>query len=580
MKIPFLPSSSPAVRLFLPLALASALEAFAGDGSRVYWVSPTGAAAWAAAESATPLQDAACTSLPTATTNVTAGDTVFLRGGTYNSGLIIRGKNGTLAARISFLAYNDEVPVLKNTTNFVVTGRYNGLYFSECKYIRVVGIQFFRVSGDYLFELGRSSSHNEFSHCLFDGGGSFAVVNIWKGNTAGPDSDSCTHNWLHHCVFRNTGTIKGDPVDDLGGMQIGIYMGGAGFEQVSGNNTIEYCTFSSGGHHNLETYTKYNVIRNNYFHFEGSMPNNSGFTPLYGPDVNGKWGNRNIQIYDGNSSDGMFNLLEGNRFGHSGPPPDDDGGDGMTIAAPKNIIRYNFIFNSLNNGVLFKTGGGSFADNNKFYNNTVYKSGRFHNTGPQWQGYSFRWYGSYVRTGNSIINNIFNTHGGLSDLNTNSGNNTIQNNWLTSDGDPKFVDPNVDDPSNVTLPNLNIAPDSPVIDRGTHLTTAQGAGTASTSLVVQDALFFQDGTWGSSLSTVHADWIAVGTISNVVQISAINYNTNTLTLAVPMTWSNAAKIWLSGNSNGDTLLRSNAPDIGAGADRGPLPSPPSILRIH
>ena len=61
----------------------------------------------------------------------------------------------------------------------------------------------------------------------------------------------------------------------------------------------------------------------------------------------------------------------------------------------------------------------------------------------------------------------------------------------------------------------------------------------NTTLVVADAMYFQDGTWGSDLArgvTFFPDWIAIGTVTNTVQISSINYATNTITLASPMTW--------------------------------------------
>ena len=63
------------------------------------------------------------------------------------------------------------------------------------------------------------------------------------------------------------------------------------------------------------TFTKYNVIRNNFFHLEGCLLKRFRSFPAYGPDSNGLWGNRNFSLYDGYDSDGIFNLIEGNRFG-------------------------------------------------------------------------------------------------------------------------------------------------------------------------------------------------------------------------------------------------------------------------
>jgi hypothetical protein len=56
---------------------------------------------------------------------------------------------------------------------------------------------------------------------------------------------------------------------------------------------------------------------------------------------------------------------------------------------------------------------------------------------------------------------------------------------------------------------------SPAINAGTHLTTVAVADSGSgTSLVVEDAYYFQDGFNGM----VDADFIAVGTVGNTVQI--------------------------------------------------------------
>ncbi|MEO0249212.1 MAG: hypothetical protein ABIN58_06640, partial [candidate division WOR-3 bacterium] len=104
----------------------------------------------------------------------------------------------------------------------------------------------------------------------------------------------------------------------------------------------------------------------------------------------------------------------------------------------------------------------------------------------------------------------------------------------------------------------------------------------STTLVVDDALYFQDGTWGSALAGHQADWIAIGTVGNVVQIQSINYSTNTIILASPMTWSDRANIWLYKKSDGKRVLYGSAPDYGAHefeTPEGGAPAPPGGLRV-
>ena len=413
-----------AFSIFLTI-LATFFIAQAGLAA-TYYVSPDGTAAWSLCTS----MYSPC-SLATANANAVAGDVVVLRGGQYSMHIFPAHSGTSVNSRITYQAYAGETPIIANTTEAYGT-YYHGITLGGRAYIKVDGVTVNAKgvpSGKYRpLMITHGGSYNEIVNCTIDGNGS-AEIQIWDGVSSVPDTGTpCVHNWIHNSTIRNTGSVGAD-CNDNGGMQIGV----PAYDKNSGNNTIENNVFYGGGHHNLETFTKYNVIRNNYFHHEGSMASPGGCP--YGPDTNGKYGNRNIQIYDGYAEDGKYNLIEGNRFGHAGPPPDDDGGDGLTITAPKNIIRYNAIFNSLNNGVLFKTGYNSLADYNRFYNNTIYKSGRYKNAGDLWQGANFRWYGGYVRVGNVIKNNILNTYGGASewmhgDVNIDV-NNTATNNFCS-----------------------------------------------------------------------------------------------------------------------------------------------------
>jgi hypothetical protein len=75
----------------------------------IYWVSPAGQSAWAGCRSDAPLNGTAACSIGTANTNASAGDTVYLRGGTYSENIFIAPTNsGTATSRITFRAYNDE----------------------------------------------------------------------------------------------------------------------------------------------------------------------------------------------------------------------------------------------------------------------------------------------------------------------------------------------------------------------------------------------------------------------------------------------------------------------------------------
>lgn len=109
----------------------------------------------------------------------------------------------------------------------------------------------------------------------------------------------------------------------------------------------------------------------------------------------------------------------------------------------------------------------------------------------------------------------------------------------------------------VSSTDFHLQSGSPARGAGGPLTTTAGSGSGSTALIVTDAHFFQDG-WGTT-----ADCIAVGTVANTACVSSINYGTNTITLASPLTWSNAQSVWLFKNSSSVTVLYGSAPDMGA-----------------
>ena len=150
---------------------------------------------------------------------------------------------------------------------------------------------------------------------------------------------------------------------------------------------------------------------------------------------------------------------------------------------------------------------------------------------------------------------------------------TVAHNWCTTaatgctaTGDPKFTDTTLTNYSSATLPNLALQSSSGAIDGGTYLTTATNSGSPSSTLAVDDARYFQDGTWGSDLArgvTLFPDWIAIGSVGNVVQILSIDYSTNTIRLASSVNWGIGAPVWIYKKSDGSQVLYGAAPDYGA-----------------
>jgi hypothetical protein len=109
--------------------------------------------------------------------------------------------------------------------------------------------------------------------------------------------------------------------------------------------------------------------------------------------------------------------------------------------------------------------------------------------------------------------------------------------------------------------DFSLTSSSPARNAGKALTIVNGTISNSTTLVVSDADYFQD---GYGLTGVQADCIAVTTISNHVCITAVNYATNTLTLSSPISAANGDQVWLYSISDGTVVLTdSTGPDIGA-----------------
>jgi len=137
---------------------------------------------------------------------------------------------------------------------------------------------------------------------------------------------------------------------------------------------------------------------------------------------------------------------------------------------------------------------------------------------------------------------------------------------------------------NIAGKDFHLQAGSPAIGAGTFLTTvAAGDSGSGTSLVVNDATYFQDGYGlSNAYSAVNGDCIAVGTAPNHVCVTAVNYTTNTLTLASSISRSVGQGVYLYSKSDGVQVLTGSAPDIGAYpfslASTAPPSSPAAVVR--
>ena len=544
-----------------------------GDGSKsIYWVSPNGTATWAGSRSESPLAGAACSSIATANANAAAGDTVYFRGGTYSYALQ-PSNSGLKGSPIVFSAYGTEEVVF--TVPDDDHGRW-GFVLSRKSWIKIVGIKFLNCACFY--HIGPDSHFNEIASCTFDTGRFDYSVGYTGGTKAPTQADGSTHNWFHHCTFTKYGKLdlanSGSEtyVNDNGTIRFS-----AGYNDNTAHNTIENCVFSYGGHDCLDVGGRWNVVKNNIFHNEEAFYRNVYGSVLSRNDpVSGYFGNRCIHISNAGDAVGtaFHNLIEGNRIGFAGTPPDDDGSCGIENAGAHTVVRFNDIYGNGGMGYYSKMQGvhessvrsGSWG---RVYNNNIFANG-FGDPSIDTQfkhGICIWSYTTYSDWPENVVikNNI--VYGNYNEWRVGSSNIlpqvTYENNFSLN---PGFLNVDLTDKTSPVLPDLRLSAGSPCVDAGIPLTQAIGAGSDSTALVVDDALLFQDGSWGSALThgvTHFPDWIAVGTVENIVRIAAIDYATKTITLASPLTWANGAKIWLYSDSGGRRVLKGAAPDIGA-----------------
>jgi hypothetical protein len=505
---------------------ANAFASLAGLSSpdTTYWISPDGQAAWTSCRGALPLNGSSACALSTANTNAVAGDTVYLRDGTYANQEIWPSNSGTSDSnRIVYTSYNQE--------NVTIRDSAYGIYIYKKSYITVNGINFYNLRRFLRIYAGH---YNTISYSNFDTrspqSGDWVgalIADDFNDNT--PASENSTYNWVHHCTFYrwayggyaehrggllDIGSWEEDPVDE------------------SSYNLIEDNIFAYGGHHTLGVYSKYNVIRNNYFHNE---TNPSG------------WAFEGYRDSITEGPVGGYNLYEGNRFGFSGA-------SGLALRTPYNLLRFNLFYLTDSGGlqVVSSAAGQDHADYNRIYRNSFYHTGH-QETDPGFQGgiYFANWSGQSP-VGNVVKGNVFydNKNGAI----TYEGQvdpQVIENNWDQNSVDPKFVDLSASDPDNPNLPDLRLQADSPCIDAGSYPTRITSPAGSGTQFQVGDARYFIDG-WG--IPNVQADEIQLAD-GQRARITSIDYETNLITVDRILTWSLNQGISLA--------YEGAAPDLGA-----------------
>jgi hypothetical protein len=335
----------------------------------------------------------------------------------------------------------------------------------------------------------------------------------------------------------------------------------------------------------------YSIARNNTFHdqFETEAGGN-GHTDTWFSDPGGT-----------NLVNNEYNVYEGN-YQRNGVGPNSKG---PLLQAPScsgcayAIVRFNAT-NRIGSGsttndqnwISVKVYNNTTADPNSAAGSTGLESDNSTDSNPPNPSFLNQIY-FYSRSGIATINpyacgnsnncnyghNLYWCSGGCTDVYGHVyGSGSFLSDPGNQNANPMFV--NYVSPGNASN-DYHLQAGSPAIAAGTHLTTvASGDSGSGTSLVVNDASYFQDGYGLSNpYSTVQGDCIAVTTVTNHVCVTSVNYATNTLTLASSITRSSGDSVWLYSKSDGVQVLTGSAPDLGAhpyGAGGTP-PAPPSGL---
>lgn len=608
-------------KVFLALVIFMLLFPALSQAANKY-VSPLGAAAWGDCTNVTtPADSASNCSLYTANQNADDDDIVYLRAGDYYIGAsnatgnghdsdalspgIIPINSGSAGHVITYMPYSTE------TVNFIGSADTGvasfGIWINAKSYIKVTGTSLGQLNLTKMkanLVIGPASGtnptgnseYNEISYVYINNSyGAESWTNYWQGSVVWK---SANYNHIHHCKFEKHGfqafpvnqcTGSGTPNACCTAEDEGATCGSSGIDN-EGNlfdlggetdatygtkyNVIENNEFFHAGHATMGLFGSYNVIRNNYLHNEAWS--NFGGT-LYGY--------RNI-ITGGKVGYSGYDILEGNRIGYADENAQvgNQGGGGTKLASSYNMLRYNSYFG--NKGMALYIGSYTGSDSGKYnyiYNNTFYYNGYYAdpltNVDPVvWQCGSTTSCWSTTLVGNALKNNLFYNNkkspwyswlygGNYTLLSTY---NTLANNYEAV-FDP-FVDTDLTDTTSWVLPNLNPEAGSAIINAASYLTTVHADDTGSgTSLIVTDARYFQDGNFGGAAitwpasATIAADYICVGATlaaAECMQISAVDYATNTLTVA-NFTREDGDKVWLYKKSDGVQVLYGTAPDYGA-----------------
>lgn len=452
-----------------------------------------------------------------ANATLVAGDTVYLRAGTYAGETIQPENSGASdAERIAYAAYGDEVVTF---TGSVYCVRLQGR-----SYVTIRGLRFIDCERNLYVQ---GSHHVHVGYCSFENPGG---PTTWAGSRI---YEGSTDNRIHDCVFARYGSESGSEGawDDNACV---LDIGNDNVVDESDRNLVVRNTFAYGGHHILGVYSNRNVVRGNTFH-------NEEWYECHRTVTGGRCGNRNVILNTSFPDRNVRNVIDRNRIAFSGLPADNDSSTGLSVRTRDNIIRRNAFYHNDASGLGLSADGGNHNDasGNHIYANVFLHNG--YPVGDDWSPLQCglmlaRWVddaGHNPMVGVAIKNNVFhdNQTYAIYYYYVNEAEQFVGGNWEEG-GDPGFVAAEgVPDPSDFGFYDFHLRAGSPCIDAGEFLTRTTNAGTGATVLAVEDSGYFSDGE-----GLVAGDLIQLEGQDRAVRVAAVDHAARTLTLAEPLTW--------------------------------------------
>jgi hypothetical protein len=444
-----------------------------------------------------------------ANSTLRAGDTVYIKKGTYKQ-TIRPSRSGEKGSYITYARNgNDEV---------IITGVSDGVNLVNRKYVIIDGLKILNVSGEWV-DMRPNGCHNIIMNCYMKNAGSYKGIQIRDGAN-------------YNKILNNTLIGECSPADL-------IQVWNSSHNLIDGNDCYygPHDTISVRGIDKSYS-NKYNIIRNNYVY-------NKWHSCINIRGVEFILCENNIVVDGGDSYKtspcGTSRDKSMARKEHKG----------ISAGTKHSIYRNNVLVNNGFGFGLSSKGNDDWrgnCENNRFYNNTINKNIK---------GIKCSEMG-YPILDNVLKNNIFfnnNEHEIYISSKANSKNIYVSNNIIGSSvkygSNDRVIDGLAVNPQfiNERDRNFRLRENSPMRDAGSFLSKTVNSGNG-TVIKVEDARYFCDG-WG----IMHGDLIQLEGQSKTARIIKVDYSSNTITISDNLEWSAGKGISLP--YNGKT------PDIGA-----------------